>query len=88
MAYHDACDFYEGVVEYRHIRARNHYHAQTIYVDNVPAWDCIRCGEQYFDAPLYKWLEAITKHSEQIRETVCFPLAQYNMALDEFAQAD
>jgi len=88
MADTDVCEFCEGVVEQRHIRARFHFHGQTIYVDNVPAWVCTQCGEQYFDAPVYKRLEAIAKHGEQIRETVCFPLAEYNMALDEHAQAD
>jgi YgiT-type zinc finger domain-containing protein len=84
----DACEFCEGVVEHRDIRARFHYRGQTIYVDHVPAWVCTRCGEQYFDAPVYKRLEAIAQHGEQIQETVCFPLAEYHMVLDEQAQAD
>jgi hypothetical protein len=45
-------------------------------------------GEQYFDAPVYKQLETIAQHGEQIQETVCFHLAEYHMALDEPAQAD
>jgi YgiT-type zinc finger domain-containing protein len=88
MAHTDACEFSEGVVEHRDIRARFHYHGQTIYVDNVPAWVCTRCGEQYFDAPVYKRLEEIAKRGAQIQETICFPLAAYNMALDEQVQTD
>ena len=84
----DACEFCDGVVESRDIRARFHYHGQTIYVDHVPAWVCTRCGEQYFDAPVYKRLEAIAQHRAQIQETISFPLADYAMALDEPAQAD
>ena len=42
---------------------------------------CTDCGEQYSDAPVYKRLEAITRQCERIMETVCFPLAAYDMAL-------
>jgi YgiT-type zinc finger domain-containing protein len=62
------------------IRARFHFKGQTIYVDGVPAWVCGRCGQQYFDAPVYKRLEAIARHRRQIKKTVCFPLARYDMA--------
>jgi YgiT-type zinc finger domain-containing protein len=82
MAHTEACEFCEGVVEHRQIRTRFHYHSQTIYVENVPAWVCTTCGEQYFDAPVYKRLEEIASRSDQIQETICFPLAEYNTALD------
>ena len=78
----DLCEFCEGTVEHRQIRARFHFHGQTIYVDNVPTWVCTRCGEQYFDAPVYKRLEAIARQRERITQTICFPLAEYDMALD------
>ena len=51
---------------------------QTVYVDHVPAWVCTRCGEQYFDAPVYKRLEAIAKHAHRIKRKVTFPLADYD----------
>jgi hypothetical protein len=53
----------------------------SIYIDNVPAWVCGKCGEQYFDAPVYKRLEEIARHSDRIRKTVCFPLAEYDAAI-------
>ncbi|MFQ5976391.1 MAG: YgiT-type zinc finger protein [Candidatus Hydrothermarchaeales archaeon] len=74
----DLCEFCEGKVEYLLIRARFHFKGQTIYVDNVPAWVCKRCGEQYFDAPVYKRLEEIARHRSSIKKTVCFPLAEYD----------
>ncbi len=40
--------------------------------DHVPAWVCSKCGEQYFDAPVYKRLEQIARQRERITETVCF----------------
>jgi YgiT-type zinc finger domain-containing protein len=81
MTKHDLCEFCDGKIEYRIIRARFNFKGQTIYVDNVPTWVCVRCGEQYFDAPIYKRLEEIAKHRNQIINTVSFPLAEYNMAI-------
>lgn len=78
----DICEFCEGKVEYRLIRAKFDFKGQTIYVDKVPTWICVRCGEQYFDAPIYKRLEEIAKHRDSITKTVCFPLAEYDMVLN------
>lgn len=77
----DFCEFCDGRVEYRLIRAKFNFKGQTIYVDNVPAWVCVKCGEQYFDAPVYKRLEEIARHPDCIMKTVCFPLAEYDMTL-------
>ena len=76
-----SCEFCEGKVERRVIRARFPFRGQTIYVDRVPAWACNRCGEQYFDAPVYKRLEEIARHRRSIKRKVTFPLAEYDMAL-------
>ena len=77
---HDACEFCEGEVEHRAVLARFHYKGRTIYVDRVPAWVCTRCGEQYFDAPVYKRLEQIASESGRIKKTISFPLAEYDKA--------
>jgi YgiT-type zinc finger domain-containing protein len=82
MTTSDPCEYCDGTIEHRQIRARFQFHDQTIYVDQVPAWVCIHCGEQYFDAPVYKRLEAIARQRERITETICFPLAVYDMVLD------
>ena len=74
---HDPCEFCDGVMEHRIIQARFQYKGHTIYVNAVPAWVCARCGEQYFDAPVYKQLEMIAKQRKRITETICFPLAEY-----------
>ena len=81
MKKEDSCEFCEGKVKQALIRARFHFKGQTIYVDNVPAWVCTRCHEQYFDAPVYKRLEEIAKHRSRIKKTVSFPLAEYDMVL-------
>lgn len=77
----DPCEFCDGEMEYGLIRARFHFKGRTTYVDNVPAWICNRCHEQYFDAPVYKRLEEIAKHRSRIKRRVSFPLAEYEMSL-------
>jgi len=77
----DSCEFCEGKLEQRLVRARFPFRGRTIYVDKVPARVCARCGEQYFDAPVYKRLELIAKRRSQITKTVSFPLAKYDMGL-------
>ena len=77
----DSCEFCQGKVERRVIQVRFPFRGQTIYIDKVPAWVCAKCGEQYFDAPVYKRLEAIAKHRSRIKKTISFPLAEYDMAL-------
>jgi YgiT-type zinc finger domain-containing protein len=81
MTKNDPCEFCEGKVEHHLIRARFHFKGQTIYVDNVPAWVCTRCHEQYFDAQVYKRLEEIARHRDRIKKKVSFLLAEYDMAL-------
>lgn len=81
MANASPCEFCEGEVERRIIRALFHFKGETIYVDRVPAWVCTNCGEQYFEAPVYKRLEEIARHQADIEKKVCFPLAEFDMAL-------
>ena len=76
----DQCEFCNGEMEPRRILARFRYKGQTIYVEDVPAWVCKHCDEQYFDAPVYKRLEGIAQQREQIQRVITFPLAEFNMA--------
>ncbi len=77
----DTCEICDGPLEERRILARFRYKSETIYVENVPAWVCKHCGEQYFDAPVYKRLEEIAQHRAQIQRAISFPLAEFDMAL-------
>jgi len=81
MTKHDTCEYCDGKVEHRVVQARFRFKKQTIYIEGVPAWVCVKCGEQYFDAPVYKRLEAIAKDSSRIKKTICFPLAEYDIAV-------
>jgi len=75
------CEFCEGEMEQRHILARFRFKGQTIYIEDVPAWVCNRCGEQYFDAPVYKRLENLAQQRELIQSTISFPLARFDVAV-------
>lgn len=81
MIAEDACEFCDGGMKQRLVQARFRFRGDTIYVDGVPAWVCTQCGEQYFDAPVYKRLEEIARQRSHIRKTICFPLAEYDMTL-------
>lgn len=74
----DPCEYCDGETEQRVVTARFRYRGKTVYVNGVPAWVCSRCGEQYFDAPVYKRLEQIAKRSHLIKKTISFPLAEYD----------
>lgn len=74
----DRCEFCEGEVKPRRILARFRYRGQTIYVENVPAWVCDKCGEEYFDASVYKSLEEISRQRERIQRVISFPLAAFD----------
>lgn len=73
----DPCEYCDGTLVARRLQARFHFKGKTIYVDQVPAWVCTKCGEKYFDAPVYKRLEEIAKQSDQIKKKISFPLADY-----------
>ena len=73
----DRCEYCEGELIKRKLRTKFHFKGETIYIDNVPAWVCNRCGEHYYDASVYKRMEEIAKNREQISKTICFPLADY-----------
>jgi len=77
----DRCQFCAGELEQRHVLARFRYKGQTIYVEDVPAWVCKHCGEQYFDATVYKRLEVIAQQRERIQRVITFPPAGFDMAV-------
>ncbi len=76
----DNCEFCNGEMEQRRVLARFRFKGETIYIENVPAWVCNQCSEQYFDAPVYKRLEQIAQQRERIQKTICFPLAEFDIA--------
>ncbi len=77
----DRCEFCEGKMEQQYVLTRFRYYGQTIYIENAPAWVCNKCGEQYFDAPVYKRLERIAQQRDHIQNTISFPLAEFDMVI-------
>ena len=74
------CEVCDGKFENRRVLARFRFLGETIYIENVPAWVCTRCSEQYYDAPVYKQMERIARHKERIERMISFPLAEFEMA--------
>ena len=77
----EQCEYCEGDLEQRQVLARLRFKGETIYIENVPAWVCKHCSEQYFDAPVYKQMEKIAQQRERIQRAISFPLAEFGMAL-------
>ena len=72
------CEFCDGEMEQRRVPARFRYKGQMIHVEYVPASVCRRCGEQYYDASVYKRLETIAQQSERIQRVITFPLTAFD----------
>ena len=77
----ERCELCDGKLEHREVLARFRFKGETIYIEHVPAWVCKQCGEQYYDAPVYKQMERIAQQREQIQRQISFPLAEFEMAL-------
>lgn len=77
----ESCELCEGTLEYKRILARFRFLGETIYIENVPAWVCTQCAEQYYDAPVYKQMEQIARHKERIERMISFPLAEFEMVV-------
>lgn len=75
----ERCELCDGKLEQREVLARFRFKGETIYIEHVPAWVCKQCGEQYYDAPVYKQMERIAQQREQIQRQISFPLAEFEM---------
>jgi len=76
----EQCEYCEGALGMQHVLVPFRYNGETIYVENVPTWVCAKCGEKYFDAPVYKRLEQIARQRKRIRRAITFPLAKFGSA--------
>jgi YgiT-type zinc finger domain-containing protein len=77
----EQCELCDGELEQRRVLARFRLQGETIYIENVPAGVCKHCGEQYFDAAVYKQMEKIAQQRERIQRMLSFPLAEFETAL-------
>ena len=73
----DFCEFCEGSLHKRVVQARFSYMGRTLYIDQVPARVCDRCGEQYYEGRVYERMVEIAKDPHRVQGTVVFPLAQF-----------
>lgn len=77
----ERCEFCDGELEQKRVLARFRFQGETIYIENEPAWVCQQCGEQYYDAAVYKQMEKIAQQRESIQRVISFPLAEFEMSL-------
>lgn len=73
----DFCEFCEGTLRNRVVRAQFRYMGQTVYIDNVPARVCDRCGEQYYSGRVFERMAEIAQDPRRLVGTVSFPLADF-----------
>ena len=55
-----------------------------IIIEDVPAWECNKCGERYHHARVYKRMRQIAVGSDRLTKHVRVPVARYR-AGDEAA---
>ena len=53
------CYFCGGTPELGRVTAENWWGEQLVLIENVPAWVCRNCGEQYFDADICRRLDEL-----------------------------
>ncbi len=83
----DFCEFCEGTLRKRVVQARFSYMGRTLYIDQVPARVCDRCGEQYYEGAVYKRMVEIAKDPHRVQGTLVFPLAPFDTASSPPADA-
>lgn len=49
-------------------------------IENVPAGVCTQCGERYFDAPVYKQMERLTKGASNTIRQLSVDVVRYSAA--------
>ena len=77
----EQCEICEGELEQRLVLARFRFKGETLTIENVPAWVCRHCSEQYYDAPVYKQMERIAQQRANIQRMISFPLAEFDRTL-------
>ncbi|MBF7081572.1 type II toxin-antitoxin system MqsA family antitoxin [Desulfallas sp. Bu1-1] len=59
------------------IIAENWWGDTLTLVENVPAWVCERCGEQYFDSDVIKELDKMKDRPPKARRVIKVPVYGY-----------
>jgi YgiT-type zinc finger domain-containing protein len=64
------CYLCGGKTTSQRVTAENWWGDELALVENVPAWVCENCGEQYFDAKISKQLDQLRLKPPESRRTV------------------
>ncbi|MBM3942164.1 MAG: type II toxin-antitoxin system MqsA family antitoxin [SAR202 cluster bacterium] len=71
------CYLCGGKTELKTVTAENWWGEKLILVENVPAWVCQDCGEQYFDAGVCQQLDQLRQSPPATRRTVRVPVYSF-----------
>jgi len=62
------------------ITAENWWGDQFTLVENVPAWVCENCGEQYFEAQVIEELDRLKDSPSKVEKTILVPVFKFPKA--------
>ncbi len=68
------CYLCGGATKRQEITAENWWGEQLALVEDVPAWVCQQCGEQYFDAETSRQLDRLRQAPPPAIKTVPVPV--------------
>jgi YgiT-type zinc finger domain-containing protein len=61
----------------KYITAENWWGEQLTLIENVPAWVCENCGEQYFDAEVIEELDRLKESPSKAERTILVPIFKF-----------
>ena len=77
------CHFCGGQVTAQQVDVMRHWKGRYILIENVPAYVCTQCGEQYYDAVIAETMDRIMRDSEtglDIQREICVPVVEMTIA--------
>lgn len=72
------CYLCGGPMAFQQVTAENWWGERLALVENVPAWVCEQCGEQYFDAETCKQLDRLRQAPPSVLRTVQVPVYAFS----------
>jgi YgiT-type zinc finger domain-containing protein len=74
------CYFCKGTVAQQPTSVEFWWGEHLKIIEQVPAGVCTQCGEQYFDAPVYKQMERLAQGASETVRRVSVDVVRYTAA--------
>ena len=77
------CYFCGGQVTAQQVDVMRQWKNRYILIENVPAYVCTQCGEQYYDGVIAEAMDRIMRDSEtglDIQREICVPVVEMTVA--------